>query len=70
MHYNQLEKTAVDVARDWGGADIYQMVKEKYDAAPKPKKDKNGKMKIPPIRPLTLPPLHPVRSNYIPKISF
>ena len=59
LHHN-LEKNAVDVARDWGSSEIYRMVKEKYDAAPKPKKDKNGKMKIPPVRPLTLPPLNQV----------
>lgn len=53
------------MARDWGGTEIYQMVKEKYDAAPKPKKDKNGKMKIPPVRPLTLPLLEQVRTKHL-----
>lgn len=56
---NKKEKTAVDVARDWAGNEIYNMVKLAYDAAPKPKeKDggKNKKKKVPPNKPLTLPP--------------
>nr|XP_009858292.1 ankyrin repeat and EF-hand domain-containing protein 1 [Ciona intestinalis] len=55
---NKKEKTALDVARDWGDGQIYQMVKEKFDAAPKPKKDKSGKRKPPgPPKPLTIPPI-------------
>jgi len=57
---NKKEKTAVDVARDWAGNEIYNMVKTAYDAAPKPKeKDgggKNKKKKVPANKPLTLPP--------------
>uniref|UniRef100_H2YH17 Uncharacterized protein n=1 Tax=Ciona savignyi TaxID=51511 RepID=H2YH17_CIOSA len=55
---NKKEKSAVDVARDWGDGQIYRMVKEKFDAAPKPKKDKSGKRKPPgPPKPLTIPPI-------------
>ncbi|XP_076801547.1 ankyrin repeat and EF-hand domain-containing protein 1-like isoform X1 [Clavelina lepadiformis] len=56
---NRKEKTAVDVARDWANGEVYRMVKEKYDAAPKPKKDKKGKGKKGPTanKPLTIPPI-------------
>nr|CAB3221664.1 ankyrin repeat and EF-hand domain-containing protein 1 [Phallusia mammillata] len=55
---NKKEKTAVDVARDWADGEVYRLVKEKFDAAPKPKKDKKGKRKSPgPPKPLTIPPI-------------
>jgi len=55
------EKSAVDIARDWGNAEIYEMVKEKYEAAPKPKKDKKGNMRQPPAPPITIPDLVKVK---------
>jgi len=56
----------VDVARDWANGEIYQMVKERYDAAPKPKVDKKGKKKPPkPPKPLTIPPIPLVSSIFI-----
>ena len=48
------------MAREWGSAEIYQMVKEKYEAAPKPKKDKKGNLRQPPPPQITIPGLNKV----------
>ena len=56
------EKSALDVARDWADNEIYWMIKDAYEAAPKPKKDKKagGKKKAAAPstpKPLTIPPI-------------
>lgn len=50
------EQTALDVAEEWASANIYNLVKQKYDQAPKPKTDKKkGPPKPAPNRPLKIP---------------
>lgn len=61
-HNSRSEKSALDVARDWADNEIFWMIKDAYDAAPKPKKDNKGggkkKPKAPSTpKPLTIPPI-------------
>lgn len=69
-----LEKTAVDVARDWADNEIYKMVKDKFDSTPKRKQeDKKGKekrkQKITP-KILSRPPIPQVGSTFFFSNSF
>lgn len=58
---NKKEKSAVDVAEEWAGATIYNLIKAKYDATPKPKPDKNGVSQPAANKPLTIPPMEVLR---------
>lgn len=69
MALNKKEKSAVDIARDWGNAEIYEMVKEKYEAAPKPKKDKKGNLRMPPAPQITIPGLNKNENGLLPGIA-
>lgn len=62
-HFNKQEKQALDIAEDWAGAAIYNLVKEYKEKNTKPGKkgaagkDKAGPPKAEPNKPLNIPPL-------------
>jgi len=54
--FNKREQTALDVAEEWASANIYNLIKQKYDQAPKPKAEKKkGPPRPAPNRPLKIP---------------
>jgi len=60
---NKKDKTAVDVAQEWAGSKIYNMVKNRFDLVPKPKPDKKGNQRPATNKPLTIPPLKNIDPN-------